>query len=132
MRWLILVGFLCLVFAGCGGAAGYAPVSGKVTMDGAPLEGASVSFEPTGKAAGLGGSYGRTDAEGKYALKRTTDDAQGAAVGDHTVTISKNRNAADDAVPPEEFVPAKYRDGSLKFSVPSGGTDKADFVLTSK
>src|SRR5829696_339246 len=108
MRWLILCSLVSLVFAGCGTAAGYAPVSGKVTMDGAPLEGASVSFEPSGKAAGLGGSYGRTDAEGKFTLKRTTDDAQGAAIGDHTVTISKNKNAADDAAPSEEFVAAKY------------------------
>ena len=47
---------LSLFFIGCGGgAASDAPdlgqVSGVVTMDGKPLEGAMVTFEPTGAAA---------------------------------------------------------------------------------
>jgi hypothetical protein len=134
-----LLGFCCLcvasaLLAGCGGASGFAPVSGTVTMDGAPLEGASVSFQPKHVEGGkeAEGSYGKTDAQGKYTLKRVSDDASGAAVGDHDVTITKNAssNPADDAAPVIEQVPPAAQKHT--FTVPEGGSDKADFALKSK
>lgn len=131
-----------LLLIGCGSPTGFVPVSGKVTMDGKPLDDAHVSFEPNLKGTtpantpknSPGGSYAITDAQGRFRLKRVTDDASGAAVGEHIVTISKYKplNPSDDAAPVLEQVPAKYRDGTLKFSVPAGGTDKADFELSSK
>jgi hypothetical protein len=50
------------------------------------------------------------------------------------VTISKTTDVDpnDEATPAVEHVPKKYRDGSLTFTVPAGGSDKADFDLRSK
>jgi len=124
---------LAAAVAGCGG--GSARVSGVVTLDGAPVEGATVSFTPaSGDGGGLGGSAGKTDAEGRYTLRTVVGDRSGAAVGKHKVTISKFR---EDSKSPEgkgqDLIPAKFNTGStLTFDVPSGGTDKADFPLTTK
>lgn len=133
MRQLILG--LCAAAAlgavGCG--SGPAPVSGVVTLDGQPVEGVSVSFTPAaGDGDGIGGSYGKTDAQGKYALKTVIGDRAGAAPGKHKVVISlskpdpKNPEGAE-----KNLIPAKYNTKSdLTFDVPASGTDKADFTLT--
>ncbi len=79
-----------------------------------------------------------TDASGKYELK-TAEAKQrlGAVVANHTVRISAaqdQRDAGDDTQRPaaKDPVPSQYRDPGVPFTVPPGGTDKADFQLTSK
>jgi hypothetical protein len=123
---------------GCGGESlETVEVSGKVTLDGAPLSGASVVFQPIasdGKLAVGSGSFGKTDAEGRYTLSLINNSAPGAVVGEHRViiTTAQDENPASDAAPrTEERVPAQYRDGSLRFTAPGDGTDQADFVLKS-
>ena len=128
-----------LVF-GCGSGK-YAPVSGKITLNGKPLAGAIVSFQPIAKEgsieAGIG-SAGTTDENGAYSLKVATGE-NGACVGKHRVMISQHAidDTEDDARPkgggPRQVdkIPSRYRDAKteLTFDVPSGGTDKADFDL---
>ena len=79
----------CCGLLGCGGGGstleGTVPVSGIVTQSGAPLEGAAVTFAPTG--AGRSAS-GLTDATGKFTLT-TLDPGDGAMPGDYQVTITK-------------------------------------------
>ncbi|MEX1026648.1 MAG: hypothetical protein WD049_01385, partial [Candidatus Paceibacterota bacterium] len=87
-----VLGVLAAVTLGCGGD-GYrmAPVSGTVMLDGAPLPNASVTFSPSaqGQSEQAGpGSYGRTNEQGKYSLKRIDTDANGALVGNHRVEIA--------------------------------------------
>lgn len=116
------------------------PVSGTITLDGQPLAGANITFQPTGgeKAGSAGpGSGAVTDAAGKYVLKTAeAKPCPGAVVGKHTVRITgaQDQRAADDDTqrpPAKDPVPAHYRDGSLTFEVPAAGTDKADFALQS-
>lgn len=91
------LGFLAVVLtasslAGCGGGntVGVNYVEGTVTLDGAPLANAIVSFSPapggSGKAA-----VGTTDANGLYKLTDTqnTSVGGGAVAGDYQVSISK-------------------------------------------
>ncbi len=86
--------FVCLAalafFVGCsgGGAAdlGAVSASGTVTLDGQPVEGASVAFSPKapdGKAAA-----GLTDSSGKFTLT-TVEAGDGALPGSYTVTVTK-------------------------------------------
>jgi hypothetical protein len=95
-------------------------VSGKVTLGGAPLPNALVTF------SGIQGgspSMGRTDASGTYTLIFSRN-INGAEVGSHTVTFSTYQPETDD--PPQaevpEKVPLKYREGDamLKAEVKSG------------
>lgn len=132
--------------AGCGSGGKYVPVSGTVTLDGKPLAGVMVLFQPVGGDAGGVGSTARTDAAGWFTLEASTATAtSGAFVGKHTVRIAtvppKGSSVADDsdaaaAKGKKAFrdpVPEKYNTATtLTFDVPPGGTDKADFVLSSK
>ncbi|MDZ7617134.1 MAG: carboxypeptidase-like regulatory domain-containing protein [Patescibacteria group bacterium] len=127
-----LVGLgLCLLAAGCGGSKfKQAAVSGQVTAKGQPVPEASVTFQPQG---GGPGSYGQTDAQGRFSLRSVLDDSTGAVVGTHTVTITTAKAAStqDDAGSgmTGEMAPERFRDGSVQFTVPPGGSDQANFEL---
>ncbi|HID77048.1 MAG TPA: carboxypeptidase regulatory-like domain-containing protein [Planctomycetaceae bacterium] len=62
------------------------PVTGVVTYQGKPVEGARVMFHPL--EGGARSSHGTTDAEGRFELS-TFGMNDGALVGRHVVTISK-------------------------------------------
>lgn len=82
------------------------PVTGEVLYDGQPVEGASVVFTSDGPPA-----HGTTDAQGKFTL-RTFAAGDGATLGEHRVTITKNvaqPSAPDDPYPvTKNVLPAKY------------------------
>lgn len=61
------------------------PVSGVVTQNGTPVEGANVVFE---LADGSKSAVGTTDAQGRYTLT-TFEAGDGAIAGRHKVTVSK-------------------------------------------
>lgn len=136
-----LSAILLLWLSGCGSSDGFTlvPVSGTITLDGQPLAGATVSFQPAGSQTAPGpGSGAVTDASGKYTLKTAEAISRpGAVVGAHTVRFTgvQDQRAADDDTqrpPALDPVPARYRDPGLTFDVPAGGTDQADFELTSR
>jgi hypothetical protein len=130
--------FCVLALSGCSGQNyKIAPVSGRVTLDGRPLANAHVSFQPM--AAGTPppgpGSFGVTDAEGRFRLQVIEPRCGGAVVGQHVVRIMLRQQdtATDDAAPRRDAsLPSQADDGSLRFQVPHSGTDKADFNLTMK
>lgn len=116
------------------------PVSGVVTLDGQPIAGGIVNFQPI--AGGAGGNAGpgstaRTGPDGRYTLA-TIQGKPGAVVGKHRVKIySYNAETAKQDAnggPRErEKVPPKYNYKSdLTFDVTAEGTSKADFPLESK
>lgn len=134
MRLCLLVMLISL--GGCSSSEyEFAPVSGKVTLGGKPLGGASVAFQPRaqGDSVIIGPtSVGKTDEQGRFTLSVSTNKREGAVVGEHIVWISTSKTVdpANDAVrPSKELVPAKYMDGSLRYTVAPGGTDNANFDL---
>ena len=130
---------LVLVLAlGCG-AGKRASVSGTVTLDGKPLPGALVSFQPVGEGqvAPGAGSTGRTDDKGQYTLQ-VIGGGNGAVVGWHKVRIScpveegPSNPDEDRRTPQKDRVPARYnRKSELKFEV-KPGSNTADWPLTTK
>jgi hypothetical protein len=86
---LLLVPTL-LVLSGCGGG-GLVPVTGTVTLDGKPLDGAAVSFVPvvddTKPKSGQTPATGQTDATGKFVLGSVA--GVGAVAGKYNVGVSK-------------------------------------------
>ncbi len=91
---LLLVPVLC-VLVGCGGGIGTVPVSGKVLVDGQPLEDVVVLFSPTasdGRAAS-----GRTNASGEFVLT-TEVNGDGALPGSYQVGVSKYEQDMPDAL----------------------------------
>lgn len=136
---LALIFVTLLSAVGCGGEFRLAPVEGVVTLDGEPLANASVYFQPkrNGESPIVGPpSIGVTDSEGRFEML-TTSQSDGAVVGPHVVSISTfeermvNPQKSDRTeVVSEELVPSRYRNRSeLTFTVPTGGTDNANFQL---
>jgi hypothetical protein len=123
------------------------PVSGTVTYNGNPVEGAIVSFSSSG---GKPAATGVTDASGKYAL-HTFVEGDGAAPGDYIVTLSKTSvddplkgkttdeisemHASGKPVPQavvKHLLPQKYstvQDSPEKASVKAGEPNVIDFKL---
>lgn len=107
-----------------------ADVSGTVTLDGKPYEGAQVVFGPTTGRS----SSAITDQEGYYELNYLPDEP-GAKIGTHKVAIS---TYLEDESDPEmqnfvDPIPAKYnRNTTLTYEVKPGNNENVNFDLKSK
>ncbi len=134
MRWFVGLSLpLGLVFlAGCGPDRpdNVGRVTGRVTLEGAPLPNAMITFAPV--QPGGSTSLGKTNDDGKYTLGYG-GDVQGAEIGEHRVTITTYDSGSEDADPPRpkvlEMVPAKYNyQSELKAEV-KAGSNEIDFPL---
>jgi hypothetical protein len=141
-RSLVVVLVSCtLVVSGCESKTySLAPVAGIVTLDGKPVLGAVVNFQPqaAGESRSPGpGSNGRCDAEGRFELS-TIRDEPGAVKGVHTVRIysysPESPPASDGGTETsKEIIPDRYNYASeLTYEIPAEGTNSADFELTTK
>lgn len=109
------------------------PTGGQVTLDGAPVEEAVVTFSITrpdrdNKAFT---AVGMTDAQGRFVL-RTFRPADGAVEGKHAVTISKSSMENGKL---EHTIPAKYarfETSGLEADVTQKSTNEFRFDLSAK
>jgi hypothetical protein len=138
MKSMRRVGVLLVaLFAGGCGDYGLAPVSGRVTLNGLPLADAYVSFQPIGdKDHGNPGpgSFGKTDADGRFTLRTVGGQRTGAVIGKHRVTIRKGQTPKpgvnEDYAQYKDTLPARYNAKTeLELEVVAA-TDQADFALT--
>jgi hypothetical protein len=137
----LALGLALLLALGCGGKK-FVPVSGKVTLNGKPLKGATVGFQPIATEGSVNapapGSAGKTNEQGEYTLTASTGQS-GAWVGKHRVIISliapqlgdSDARSSRRGPPLNDVVPARYnRDSKEVVEVPPGGMTK-DFALIS-
>lgn len=103
-----LAGLTLLVTAGCGGSGDSNPptypVSGVVTYQGAPVEGATVAFSTITEP--IQSSSGVTDSEGRYQLSTFNAD-DGAQPGNYKIRVFKYERSEAPASPASEaeYVP---------------------------
>jgi hypothetical protein len=130
----VLIGLL-LGVTGCGGAK-YAPVSGRVLLDGKPVANATVVFTPDAEKNPGPGSKGKTDKDGRFTLETMTGDQKGALVGVHKVSITAYEG---DEIPDssgqgrfaKRIVGDDYNSNTkLTFEVKPGGTTDANFEVS--
>ena len=83
--------------------------------------------------------FGLTDAEGKFILKLSDSQTEGAVVGNHTVTLAdklsedpQGSDAGGIGTTPRSRIPMKYVRNPPKFEVKSGTANEAKIELTSK
>ena len=129
------------------------PVTGTITLDGKPVEGATVNFL---SEEGSVTASGTTDASGKYSLKTFVGDqyVDGAVIGKHLVAVVKTESDGQTISDPKEFmanmasnpaitsefkaknlVPAKYNNptmSQLKAEVTEAGPNDFPYELSSK
>ena len=98
-----------LIVAGCGGGPKLVPVSGVVTLDGEPLEGATLSFVPTaGNAIATAGSD-VSGSNGNFVM--TYKGRNGLSPGTYRVLVSKT----EEVEPPSGFeVPDVFAKASFE------------------
>jgi hypothetical protein len=116
----------CLILAGCGPGDGLARVNGTVTLNGEPLGGAIVQFQPVEE--GGTPSAGKTDAKGRYELMHTFDQ-RGAVPGEHVVSIRTAAAYYDEEGGGEERIPAEYNDRTELKRTVEPGSNTFDFEL---
>ena len=125
---------LVICYFGCNpGSSDVGLVEGVVTLDGQPVDRATINFYP---ASGRP-SYGFTDQKGHYTLAYTRKQ-KGALIGEHRVTISTELEAdymdGASGQARKESMPPKYfnkRKTELTASV-EGGRNEIDFELRSE
>lgn len=126
-----------LLVAGCGGSdEDLGPVSGRITLDGEPLVGATVEFDLDpgatryGKMSGSS-SYGKTDDSGAYTLE-STPERSGAPIGKNIVRISTREVTVDaegkEVIHPERL-PPRFNTASELVREVAPGSNKFDFDL---
>jgi hypothetical protein len=98
--WRLPAAVAALLCLGCGGSGpGLVPISGKVTLNGVPLEGATVVFVPDpSNREGLT-STSVSDAEGGY--EASTEGRSGLVPGKYKVIVTKSPDDPSLKIPPE-------------------------------
>lgn len=132
---------VALSLAGCGGEKFViVPVSGVVTVDGKPVEGVHLTFQPfreDGADSAGYGAYGETDAQGRFTLTSLTLEGRempGAVVGKHRIEMT----AATQVDPSSDLnqftrekIPRRYMNEPFIREI-TGETDSLNFELTSR
>jgi hypothetical protein len=131
--------FLATVGACRRGASGPStvPVTGTVTFNGSPVDGAMVTFLPAGTDDPRVGSQAETDHDGRYQLRTHIGAGKfkdGVVPGAYLVTVNKLDTAAIKTTyaPPKNLLPKKYADGKtsqLKAEVAVGKENDFAFAL---
>jgi uncharacterized membrane protein len=130
---LLSVALFCggiLAVAGCD--SGPSTVSGKVTLDGAPLKKGTISFLPSD---GLGPTAGASVSDGAYSAE-VFPGAKRVEIRGYEV-IGQEPAYGDPNGPMKDItkslVPPKYNDGSsLTADIQSGANENVNFEVTSK
>lgn len=105
-------GLALVVIAGCGPAGpAVQPVSGTLTIGGAPAKNVQIVFHPV-DAGGLLAS-GQVDPSGVYTLRSGNTGAKGALVGKYKVVLSSFEDESMEAAT------ARYTSGAGKPSAPA-------------
>lgn len=122
-----------VLVSGCGpSTAGQLPtnkVTGTVTMNGAPVPGATVTFSPTEK--GIPAAIGMTDGQGVYTLT-TYQPGDGAVEGNYKVTVTKFVASAAPAEASHDPTGASGASGAPQHSGPRGGASGGGSALPDK
>ncbi len=110
---------LMLLFSGCG-SPHQSSATGKVTLDGKPLDRGTVTFHPLGEGAA---AYSAIRPGGGYEIK--TGSLEGLASGEYAVTVVATRPpaGAGEEVIGELITPVRYgtiEESDLRFTVTSG------------
>ncbi|MCA9236214.1 MAG: carboxypeptidase regulatory-like domain-containing protein [Planctomycetales bacterium] len=144
-RWIAVWGILGLsvLYSGCSKpGVDYAPVSGRITIDGAAIEGARIVLVPDQQVAegAQPVASGTTDADGRFVLKTLTPEKElvdGAVVGPNRATVATqivelNDRGAERVIRKEMLGPEYTNGGKLSVDVPAAGLDALELNLQGK
>jgi hypothetical protein len=128
-RWLVPAITACAGLAGNSGCGPKGPAleaaTGVVTLDGEPVDAATVTLVPSGGAGGIASAI--TDAAGRFTITTVVPGLgarAGIAAGDYAVTVTKMASSADGSPASDDpgFVPPVPENAAPKINylVPKG------------
>lgn len=133
---------LIVVVIGCGSSSSEPvtyPVTGKVTLGGAPVEGAAVSFAPQSAELGIGGGTAQTGPDGTFSVTTQFDmgksSKEGLPAGEYRISVIKLEHQSGEpslSKPPKNALPQKYASpetSDLSASIKADGDNFVDLVL---
>jgi hypothetical protein len=131
--------FVLLLAIGCGPGYDVVQVSGTITLDGKPLNNATILTQPIGTKEDTTpgpGSGSVTDEDGHFQLSFQHEEVDGAVPGDAWIKIVENpekkASSDDSAEVVRSKVPLDYQEGNkVKYTIPEEGTDAMNFELKS-
>jgi hypothetical protein len=93
-------------------------VTGTVTLNGTPVEGASITFQPQENSENALASQAMTDADGRFRLTTHIGGGRfkdGVAPGKYAVSVTKLDTAAISSTlaPPKNVLPKKYGSAAI-------------------
>jgi hypothetical protein len=103
---LLAAGVVAASLAGCSRSSGPS-IEGQVTIDGIPLPGAQLTFEPLDQSGKLGGAIAVTDATGAFELEPHPATGETLSAGTYAVSVSRK-------VDPQGNVPAGNDFGQMQ------------------
>ena len=131
--------YLLIPLSGCGGdPLGRQPITGSVSLDGAPVEKGTINFHPADSSTAT--STGGPIAAGKFSLERQ----KGLAAGKYRVTVNAPKPGTggqvvegampgDTVAPPVELIPPDWNTSSTQtVEVQSSGKNEFNFDIKSK
>jgi hypothetical protein len=119
--WALATAATALILIGCRPSE-FQYVEGVITLDGVPVEAATVTFRPREKGGMM--AAGMSDASGRYRLNPLRGkDGAGALVGEYDVSIIKTRE-------PNNGGPSVSPEGRIEYVTPPGYADTATSGLT--
>jgi hypothetical protein len=137
-----------IIIPGCfsGKLNGLVPASGTVTLNGSPVEGATVSFSPQPGQERCRSAVATTKANGKFSLM-TLEPGDGVSPGTYLVSIEKTQTTGEiryegtsarnqkifDTQQTFDLLPPQYRDvttSGLTVTISAKGDKNIQFDLT--
>jgi len=119
--WALATAATALILIGCQRSE-FQYVEGVITLDGVPVEGASVTFRPREKGGMM--AAGMSDAGGRYRLNPLRGkDGAGVLVGEYDVSIIKTRELDVGGT-------SGTRTSRIEYVTPPGYSDTATSGLT--
>lgn len=138
LRSASVLALLAIVFGGCTqDPLGRHAVSGVVKVDGVPLNGGNISFQPS---EGQATSAGAVVMDGRYSIPRES----GLVAGKYRVSINapvpgtggkadETTLPGDPPPPPKELIPADWNTASTQFvEVKKSGSHHFPFEISTK
>jgi hypothetical protein len=131
-----------LLALGCGakpeGPETY-PVTGVVTLKGAPVDGAILQFTPMSPDVGIAGAQSTSRSDGTFDVKISLENGKvtkdGLPSGDYKVAITKLQLTPGQTapnIPPKNILPPQYatiESSPLTATVKADGENKLEFPL---
>ena len=143
MRTCAFIVMIALLAApGCGSKYKVVPVSGTITLNGEPLPDVTILTQPVSKSAENNspgpGSYGKTDADGRFTLELQNEPTPGAVPGKCVITVVEKAHSQDpssDEVTRADRrtrIPPEFRENRVTYDIPPEGTDAMDINIDTK